>query len=544
MNIGPYTVEEYKNLVKSFHGYIAPGLMVGGFMVDHALNHLPEGDFFDAVCETRACLPDAVQLLTPCTIGNGWLKILDLGRYALTLYEKFGGKGVRVYLDVRTLDSWPNIKNWFLKLTPKDQQDSNALMEEIAEAHATILGMAAVEVRSDHLDTKHKDIITVCPACGEAYRAMSPGLCKACRGEVAYLKADDHSKVKKGGKPKLTLVPLEKAVGRRILHDMTRIIPEKEKGAAFSRGQTITAGDVCRLQQMGRLNVYVEDDKMHDAEWAHEDEAAIAFAGAMAGDGVSFSDTPREGKVNLTADRDGLLIIDTKRLLSFNMLPDVICASRQSYSMVEQGDKVAGVRAIPLYLNRENFRKAMDTVNGEPLFRVLPLRKAKAGILVTGTEVFQGLVQDKFIPIISGKLEHYGCEVIQTRIVPDDRKIISQTIGEFLAAGIDLLVTTAGLSVDPDDVTRQGLSDAGATDMLYGISVIPGAMTLLAHIGQVQVIGVPACALYFKTTGFDLLLPRLLAGQVPTREDLAILGHGALCLECEVCQFPHCTFGR
>ncbi len=226
------------------------------------------------------------------------------------------------------------------------------------------------------------------------------------------------------------------------------------------------------------------------------------------------------------------------------MLPDVICASRQSYSMVEQGDKVAGVRAIPLYLNREDFRKALDTVNGEPLFRVLPLRKVKAGILVTGTEVFQGLVEDKFIPIISGKLEHYGCEVIQMRIVPDDSKIISQTISEFLAAGIDLLVTTAGLSVDPDDVTRQGLQDAGATDMLYGMSVIPGAMTLLARIDKVQVIGVPACALYFKTTGFDLLLPRLLADQVPTREDLAGLGHGAFCLECDECRFPRCTFGR
>ena len=115
MNIGPYTVEEYKNLVKSFHGYVAPGLMIGGFMVDHALNHLPEGDFFDAVSETRNCLPDAIQLLTPCTIGNGWLRILDLGRYALTLYEKYNGKGVRVYLDVGKLDSWPNIKNWFLK---------------------------------------------------------------------------------------------------------------------------------------------------------------------------------------------------------------------------------------------------------------------------------------------------------------------------------------------------------------------------------------------------------------------------------------------
>jgi formylmethanofuran dehydrogenase subunit E len=404
--------------------------------------------------------------------------------------------------------------------------------------------MAMVEVSFDHLGEKHKDIIAVCPVCGEAYRATSPGLCKACRGEVVYLKTDDHSNIKTGGNPKLTAVPLEKAVGRRALHDMTRVIPENEKGPAFHRGQTITAGDVCRLQQMGRMNVYVEDEKMNEAEWVHEDEAALAFAGTMAGEGVSFSETPREGKINMTATRDGLLVVDTKRLLSFNMLPNVICASRQSYSTVNRGDKVAGVRAIPLYLNKNYFHKAMDTVNGQPLFRVLPLRKAKAGILVTGTEVFQGLVEDKFIPIISSKLKHYGCEVIQTRIVPDQREAISNTISEFLANGIDLLITTAGLSVDPDDVTRQGLLDAGAQDMLYGMSVIPGAMTLLAHISKVQVIGVPACALFFKTTGFDLLLPRMLANEVPTREDLALLGHGAFCLECKVCSFPRCAFGR
>ena len=197
MSIGRYTLEEYKNLVKSFHGYLAPGLLVGGFMVNHALNHKPEGDFFNVISETRNCLPDAVQILTPCTIGNGWLRILDIGKYALTLYEKYEGKGVRVYLDVRELDPWPNIKNWFLKLKPKDQQDSNALLEEIDKAQVTILGMEEVEVQFDHLGKKHKDIIVFCPVCGEAYRSMSQDLCKSCSGEVVYLKIDDHVKVRK-----------------------------------------------------------------------------------------------------------------------------------------------------------------------------------------------------------------------------------------------------------------------------------------------------------------------------------------------------------
>jgi formylmethanofuran dehydrogenase subunit E len=179
-----------------------------------------------------------------------------------------------------------------------------------------------------------------------------------------------------------------------------------------------------------------------------------------------------------------------------------------------------------------------------PLFEVLPIKPARVGILVTGTEVFLGLVEDRFIPIIQNKVEKFGCEVVKSLIVPDDRQAIGSWVQELLDAGADLVVTTAGLSVDPDDVTRQGLADAGATDLLYGAPILPGAMTLLARIGAVRVIGVPACALYFKRTSFDLLLPRLLAGLEMSRRDLAKLGHGALCLECQTCSFPKCPFGR
>lgn len=546
VTIGRYSYAEYLNLVKSFHGNTAPGLIIGGFMVDHALRHLPEGEFFDAICETKACLPDALQLLTPCTIGNGWLKILNQGRFALTLYEKYGGKGVRVYVDIQKFGPWPNIKNWFLKLLPKQQQDIHVLLEEIGKARTSILSMSEVTVKQRNLNKKKKTIITICPVCGEAYRAVSPGICKACSGELAYLDSEKRIQESKNnkGQCQCSAVPLEKAIGRRLLHDMTRIIPGQEKGAAFQRGQTITSDDLGRLQEMGKLNVYLEDEQQHNPEWVHEDEVALAFAGAMAGKGVSFSSKPREGKVNLMAARKGLLVVDKNRLISFNTLPDVVCASRRSYSLVNQGDKLAGVKAIPLHLHHDYFHKALELLKGDPLFEVHPLRKAKAGILVIGTEIFQGLVEDKFIPLISRKIRHYEGEVVQTKIVPDDSLAISRAVGELSACGIDLLVTTSGLSVDPDDVTKQGLLDAGVTDMLYGMPVVPGAMTLVARLGQIQVIGVPAGALYFKTTGFDLLLPRLLAGKLPTREDLAYLGHGAFCLECNVCRFPQCTFSR
>ena len=112
MNIGSYTFEEFLSLVESFHGSAAPGVVLGGIMVEEARSRLPEGILFDAVTETRACLPDAVQLLTPCTTGNGWLKVMDLGRFALTLFDKYNGEGIRVYLDPAKVKDFPEIESW------------------------------------------------------------------------------------------------------------------------------------------------------------------------------------------------------------------------------------------------------------------------------------------------------------------------------------------------------------------------------------------------------------------------------------------------
>jgi len=344
--------------------------------------------------------------------------------------------------------------------------------------------------------------------------------------------------------PSLSAVPLEEALGRHLLHDLTQIIPGESKGPVFKKDQVVTVGDLCRLQQMGRQQLYVTEENQVGPEWVHEDEAALAFARAMAGEGVVFAEPPREGKINLLAHRDGLFCVHEDRLQAFNLVPGVMCACRHSRTVVTGGRLLAGTRAIPLYLARSDFHQALAILAEGPLFQVVPLKPATVGILVTGTEVFLGLVEDRFIPIIHNKVETFGCQVVKSLIVPDDRLAISNGVQELLAAGADLLVTTAGLSVDPDDVTRQGLLDAGATDLLYGAPILPGAMTLLARIGAVRVIGVPACALYFKRTSFDLILPHLLAGLEVKRRDLAKMGHGALCLECQTCSFPKCPFGR
>ncbi len=546
MTIGPWTHDQFMEEVRKFHGYPAPGVIIGGYMVETARRALPEGILYDAISETVQCLPDAVQLLTPCTAGNGWLRIRNFGIYALSLFDKHTGEGVRVHLDVNKLGPWPEIRAWFLKEKTKAEQDSERLQQEIRDAGTGILSMRSIRIRAAVLGHKGKGQVIRCPLCGDWYPSVFGGICRSCQGEspyevgpgLAFAAADA------AARPVPEPVPVEQAVGQHALHDMTRIIPGEEKSAAFHAGQEISAGDVCRLQQMGRYRVYTQETAEANPDWLHEDVVAKVFAGLMPGDGVAPEGAPREGKVNFAATRDGLLSVDVDRLERFNLVPDVMCATRHTMTVIRKGTRLAGSRAIPLFLSRTDFLKATSLLDDGPLFSVLPMRRAKVGILVTGTEVFQGLIQDKFAPIITQKAQQLHCEIAGTRIAPDEAGRITDAVRELLAAGADLIITTAGLSVDPDDVTRKALLDAGLDDMLYGLPVLPGTMTLAGRIGSAQVLGVPACALFFKTTALDLMLPRLLAEAPLTRRDLARLGHGGLCMECKSCVFPKCPFGR
>jgi formylmethanofuran dehydrogenase subunit E len=291
--------------------------------------------------------------------------------------------------------------------------------------------------------------------------------------------------------------------------------------------------------------VYVEKRKAPDPEeWVHENTAVTGFAEKMAGPNVCYKLPPSEGKINFCAAISGLLVIDEQILQNFNMVPDVMCATRQNAILVDKDRPFAGCRAIPLYLARNIFQRALSCLNDGPLFEVIPLKPARVGILVTGTEVFSGLIEDKFEPVIRSKVEKLHCTVAHSAIVADDAGQIAEAIRKMQDPQVDLIVTTAGLSVDPDDKTREGLMQAGMKNALYGAPILPGAMTLIGKIGTATVIGVPACALFHKTTSFDLLLPRILAGQEISRFDLAKLAEGAFCLNCNTCTFPKCPFGK
>ncbi len=537
-----YTFDHALELLRKFHGYPAPGLVVGVKMVTLALDYLPKETLFDAISETRSCLPDAIQLLTLCTAGNNWLKIKNYGQYALTLYDKYNGKGVRVFLDPEKLKKWPEFHTWFYKLKPKKEQDSDRLFREIHQAGTEVLSLSPVRVKPALLERQSKGTITTCPVCKEAYPASQGPICRICRPDSPY---DTRPRRINGTpEPPVRTVPVEQAAGERPLHDMTQIMPGQSKGPAFFQGQQLTGGDLCQLQKMGRMTIHVQDDTVDTRGWIHENQAALAFAEKMAGEGVYFDTPPREGKITFKAKQDGFLVVNRNTLESFNWIQGVMCASRRNYTRVSKEDNLGATRAIPLFLPETDFNAALAILDNGPLFSVRPLEKARIGILVTGTEVFRGLVKDGFIPVITEKAEAYGCEITDAVIVPDELEAIKKSVGDLIGKGAEIIVTTAGLSVDPDDVTRQGLVDAGCTDMLYGAPVLPGAMSLVGKIGEVGVMGVPACGLYHEITCFDLLLPMVLAGIDITRGDLAAMGHGGYCLNCGTCTFPRCGLGR
>ena len=341
------------------------------------------------------------------------------------------------------------------------------------------------------------------------------------------------------GTKKMTV---EEAVGSVLAHDITEIRPGEFKGRAFKKGHIIREEDVCYLQRLGKKNLFVlniADDEMH------EDDAAYALANALMGEGVRIKGEPKEGKINIVADTEGLLKINKDALLAFNMLGDVMCATIHSNTIVKKDQTVAGTRAIPLIVKKHIVEAAVEL--GEQagnIIQVYPIRKPRAGVVITGNEIYYGRIKDAFAPIIKNKIQGVGGEIVGIYYAPDAESFIETRLRDLINAGADLLITTGGMSVDPDDVTRFAIRNLGAEDITYGSAVLPGAMVLAAYLGDIPIIGIPACGMCAKTTIFDLILPRMLAGEKLGRRELAELGHGGLCLKCVECNYPMCPFGK
>ncbi len=339
----------------------------------------------------------------------------------------------------------------------------------------------------------------------------------------------------------MKLIPTEQAVGHVLCHDMTQIIPGVSKGPRFRKGHVVTQEDIPVLLSMGKENLYVWE---MEPGILHENDAAQRLCALCLGEGMERSEA-REGKIELTAARDGVFLVDTQRLNAVNSIDDIMIATRRSGGAVHKGDKLCGTRVIPLVIPEEKLLRAEQAAGNTPLLSLLPYRLKRAAVITTGSEVAKGRISDSFTPVIQKKLAPFGIEMTQHTVVDDEMDHLLSALEQMRATDVDIILCTGGMSVDPDDNTPGAIRRSGADIVTYGAPVLPGAMFLLGYYGDGRpVLGLPGCVMYAAATIFDLVLPRIAAGVRLCKQDFVVLGEGGLCLGCSPCTYPHCTFGR
>jgi molybdenum cofactor synthesis domain-containing protein len=336
-------------------------------------------------------------------------------------------------------------------------------------------------------------------------------------------------------------VKVENAVGTVLVHDITRIIPGEFKGVGFKKGHIVKEEDIPELLKLGKKHLYVLNlSKNH----LHEDDAALRIARAICGNLLYWTD-PSEGKSSIISEADGIVKVDRAALLKINKLGKIIISTLKNNFPVQKDQIVAATRIIPLTLNVKKIeRLEYVAIKQHPVISIMPYRQLKVGAVVTGSEIYDGIIRDEFDKYVGKKVSAYGSRVVKKILVPDKLDAIAKAVAELMDLGCELILATGGLSVDPDDVTRQGVKKIGAEVVAYGAPVLPGAMFLYARLNGTPILGLPACVYYHESTIFDLILPRVLAGDRVSKNEIAEMGHGGLCLNCDRCQFPVCPFGK
>lgn len=340
----------------------------------------------------------------------------------------------------------------------------------------------------------------------------------------------------------MSTVRVEEAIGMVLAHDLTKIVPGEFKGAAFRKGHVIKQQDIEELKSMGKNHINLLD--LMDG-YIHEDEAALRISTALSSEGIFFKG-PSEGKVELRARYRGLLKINVASLNQINEIEEIVVATIHNNTLVEAGQNLAATRIIPLGINEDKILKVEEI--GElcegNVISVQELKPMKVGLVITGTEVYEGRIKDGFAPIMKEKIRYYGCSLLDLKYCPDDLGIIEKAIADMIEKGADIVLACGGMSVDADDVTPQAIKNAAEYVVTYGMPVIPGNMLMLAYKENTAILGIPGAAIFLKTTSLDIILPRILSGERLERKDLTAYGHGGLCLGCKTCIFPRCPYGK
>lgn len=336
-------------------------------------------------------------------------------------------------------------------------------------------------------------------------------------------------------------IRVQDAVGQTLCHDITGIFADGRKGVRFRRGHVIKQEDIPEMLDIGKYHVFVWEP---EADEVHEDDCAIAIARAAAGENIVF-EGPSEGKVQLNAGIGGLFTVNGEALRKINSVDDFTVACIPNYTKVAAGSQIAGARIVPLVTKRSNLIKAVEIAQENyPVFTVLPFKALKCGVVITGSEVYYGRIQDRFEPVMNKKLQEYGADILGFVKCPDDLSMIGGAIEDFIGRGAELILLTGGMSVDPDDLTPTAIRQSGARLVTQGVPMQPGNMLMMAYLGKTMLIGVPGASMHSPVTSLDTFLPRIFAGIEIKKEDIAGLGEGGLCMRCKICHYPVCYFGR
>lgn len=334
-------------------------------------------------------------------------------------------------------------------------------------------------------------------------------------------------------------VRVEEAVGMELCHDITAM-RNGFKGALFKRGHIIQEEDVEELLNIGKQHIFIWED---NAGEIHEEDAALRMAQMAPMEHISKKG-PSEGKILYFAEERGMFRVDTQLLHHINAIGDLTYSCLPDHYPVEKGDRLVSMRIVPLVTQEEQIMQAEKLCEGKKLFELKPYQKKKIGVLITGSEVYHGRIQDKFEPVVRQKMTQYPSEFVGITICDDDLDMIVAAAKEHLDNGADFLIFTGGMSVDPDDLTPTAIRRLGADIITHGVPAQPGNMTLVAYLGEIPVLGVPGAAISLPTTIFDVLLPQIFTGEKLTKRELLNLADGGLCQLCGHCQWPNCTFGR
>lgn len=334
-------------------------------------------------------------------------------------------------------------------------------------------------------------------------------------------------------------IRVEDAVGMALCHDITAM-RDGFKGAAFQRGHVITPEDIPALLDLGKRTVFVWEE---NAGEIHEEDAALRMAAMAPVEGAHYT-APSEGKVLLIADKRGMFRVDTALLQQINSIGDITISTLPDHYPVEPGARLASMRIVPLVTKEEQILRAEQLCADKKLLDLRPYQEKKLGVIITGSEIYSGRIQDKFEPVVRAKMKQYPAQILGVTICDDDLDMITSEAKKFLDRGADFLIFTGGMSVDPDDLTPTAIRSLGADIVTHGVPSQPGNMTLVAYLGETAILGVPGAAISLPTTIFDVLLPQIFAGDRITKADLIRLGDGGLCQLCKSCHFPNCTFGR